>query len=42
MSNLSKEPKLLEAVSKLMEQLIGKSIQARPLRMYLKPWQIKV
>ena len=31
MSNLSKEPKLLEAVSKLMEQLIGKSIQARPL-----------
>jgi energy-coupling factor transporter ATP-binding protein EcfA2 len=31
MSNLSKEPKLLILVSKLMEQLIGKSIQARPL-----------
>ena len=30
-SNLSKDPKLLNAVSVLMEQLIGKSIQARPL-----------
>jgi len=31
MSNLSKKPELRDAVSKLMEQLIGKSIQARPL-----------
>lgn len=31
MSNLGKNPHLLDAVSKLIEQLIGKSIQARPL-----------